>query len=99
MNAITQHICHYCDELQSNTRPYGPGGDWICESCAISTPARKAAALGAFHALLDVALIEAPGYAIAVDHCGPRPARLEDVDNPSAQIITLRARKGGDGSA
>lgn len=98
MPAPPERVCFYCVEFQSNTRPYGPGGSWVCESCATSSPERTSASVGAFQALVDVALIVAPGHAIAVDHAGPRPARMDDLDNPEARIITLLPRQDGNGT-
>lgn len=62
--------CHYCDKT-NDLRPYGPRGAWVCFSCAMSTPERKADTSKNFAAQLEVC-----GDAAVIDgtEVGPYPA-------------------------
>lgn len=63
--------CHYCGTQESELRPYGPRGTWVCFECATSTPEREAQAQAAFYAQLDAA---GPEVVIG-EVSGPRPLR------------------------
>ena len=49
--------CFYCGlehgDPPNDLRPYGPGGSFVCFPCAMSTPAREAAAYQNFKNQLD----------------------------------------------
>ena len=42
MGANAALACHYCATTERDLRPYGPGGSWVCFSCATETPEREA---------------------------------------------------------
>lgn len=46
--------CHHCGK-QTDLRPYGPKGEWVCFDCAFSTPERKAATEQQFAEQLNAA--------------------------------------------
>jgi len=62
--------CYYCDS-DDDTRPYGPGGTWVCYPCATATPERDAAAKAAFLAQFDAA--SALSRVIFIGEEGPVP--------------------------
>lgn len=72
-----QHLCVHCgtgetDDPETELRPYGPGGAWVCYRCAMSTPEREAEAERAFTALLEAAAVPT-GIAAIGDTDGPQP--------------------------
>jgi len=79
----TEPVCHYCKkpenfavDNQSELRPYGPGGAWVCFRCAFDGehPDRGKQAEAAFGALLDGAeAISTTGVVAIGDPTGPRP--------------------------
>lgn len=80
-NASTaSESCHYCGTTESDLRPYGPGGSWVCFTCATSTPEREKAAESAFGALLD-ATSEMSSVVVIGDSEGPRPLRASDLQD------------------
>ena len=60
------HICTRPDDL----RPYGPKGEWVCFSCAMSTPERRRATEQQFAA--QMAAIDGP--VVIGEEVGPYPA-------------------------
>lgn len=73
--------CHYCATTERDLRPYGPGGSWVCFSCATETPEREAQAQSAFGALLDGSAAISPTGIVAIgETSGPRPFDPKEVN-------------------
>ena len=78
--------CHYCgttdtgkrlkkgDDRCTEMRPYGPGGSWVCYSCAFESPERKAVTEASLGALLEGSAAISPSGVVAIGETeGPRP--------------------------
>lgn len=53
MSSILNDRCHYCQSVDADLRPYGPGGAFVCFDCAMSTPERKKQTEQAFEQQLE----------------------------------------------
>ena len=66
--------CYDCGTDEEELRPYGPKGEWVCFTCAFTTPEAKAATENQFSSQMSAAeLADERGVSVIGIEVGPIP--------------------------